>query len=1043
MNVTAWAGSHRRSILFLLAMLALAGMAAAFRLPVSLFPTVSFPRAVVALDAGDQPASQMEMQLTRPVEEALRRVPGVRSLRSTTSRGSAEISVNFDWGRDMTGATLELNAAITQILGQLPTGTRFTTRRMDPTVFPIIAYSMVSSTLSPTQLRDLAEYQLRPLLSGIDGVSSVQAMGGATEEVQVIIDPARLQAHGVTLDDVARSVAAANVLAAVGRLEDHYKLYLVMADTRLQTLAQLRNTMIRGANASGPGSALRLGDVATVEQGAVPEWIRVTADGHDAVLFSVYQQPGSNSVQIATDIKAKLAAFEKTMPAGVKIASWYDQSVLVLDSASSVRDAVLIGVALSALVLLFFLRNVKVTLIAVMVVPAVLASTVVLLSVLNMSFNIMTLGGMAAAVGLIIDDAIVMIEHIIRRLQEGSERDESKSDGAAIEGRVMAAAREFTRPLAGSSASTLVIFAPLAFLSGVTGAFFKALSLTMAAALFISFILTWLAVPLLADLFLKPKDAAPHPPSKALAWMHKRYRSLLKGLMLRPLLLVPLIAVLAVVGVIAFKAVGSGFMPAMDEGGFVLDYRSTPGTALSETDRLLRQVEAIVRATPDVDTYSRRTGTGLGGGLSEANQGDFFIRLKAGNRRPVEVVMEDIRTRVEQQVPGLSVEMAQLMEDLIGDLTAVPQPVEIKLFADTPDKLGAAARSVAARIAKIDSVVGVRNGINPAGDALEVIIDPARAALEGMDPDAVGKAIDASLNGTVATRIPSGIKMVGVRVWVPKTLRQNDTALAGMQVRAPDGHLFPLARVATLAPITGQPQITRENLKQMVAVTGRISGRDLGSVIVDVKAAMAQPGALPAGVTYVLGGLYEQQQIAFKGLLAVFAAAAALVFLLLLFLYESFRVALSIIVTALLAVSAVFIGLWLTGTELNISAMMGMTMIIGMVTEVAVFYYSEQQELMKEGALEDALVEAGINRMRPIAMTTLAAILTLLPLAFAIGKGSEMQQPLAIAIISGLVVQLPLVLLMMPVLAWVTRTRHPARSTSSPTSSTKSTPEPR
>ncbi len=1016
MNVTAWAGSHRRSLLFLVALLALAGMAAAFRLPVSLFPTVAFPRAVVALDAGDQPAQQMEMQLTRPVEEALRRVPGVRSLRSTTSRGSAEISINFDWGRDMTGATLEVNAAIGQILSQLPAGTRFTTKRMDPTVFPIIAYSMASSTLSPTQLRDLAEYQLRPLLSGVDGVASVQAMGGALEEIQVTVDPAQLQAHGVTLDDVTRTVTAANVLSAVGRLEDHYKLYLVMADTRLHTLAQLRDTVVKNAT----GGALRLGDVATVEQSVVPEWTRVTADGHDAVLFSVYQQPGSNSVQIATDVKAKLAAFEKTMPKGVRIASWYDQSQLVTESASSVRDAVLIGVALSALVLLFFLRNLKVTLIAVVVVPAVLASTVVLLSVLGMSFNIMTLGGMAAAVGLIIDDAIVMIEHIVRRLQEGKQ-------GDAIDGRVMAAALEFTRPLAGSSASTLVIFAPLAFLSGVTGAFFKALSLTMAAALFISFLLTWLAVPLLAGLFLRPQDAAPHPPSKLLVWLQRGYRQLLGALMLRPLLLVPAVAVLAIVGVIAFKAVGSGFMPSMDEGGFVLDYRSKPGTALSETDRLLRQVEAIVRATPDVDTYSRRTGTGLGGGLSEANQGDFFIHLKAGNRRPVDVVMEDIRSRVEQQVPGLSVEMAQLMEDLIGDLTAVPQPVEIKLFADTPEQLDAAARSVAARIAKIDSVVGVRNGINPAGDALEIVIDPGKAALEGMDPDAIGKAIDASLNGTVATRIPSGVKLVGVRVRVPKTLRQSDTALAALQVRAPDGHLFPLSRVATLSPITGQPQITRENLKRMVAVTGRINGRDLGSVIVDVKAAMAQPGALPAGVTFVLGGLYEQQQIAFKGLLTVFAAAAALVFVLLLFLYESFLVALAILLTALLAVSAVFIGLWLTGTELNISAMMGMTMIIGMVTEVAVFYYSEQQELMRHASLREALVEAGINRMRPIAMTTLAAILTLLPLAFALGKGSEMQQPLAIAIISGLVVQLPLVLLLMPVLAWVTRGRHVER----------------
>lgn len=1010
MNVTAWAQAHRRSILFLLAMLALAGLVAALHLPVSLFPTVSFPRAVVSLDAGDQPAEQMEMLVTRPVEEAVRRVPGVRNLRSTTSRGSAEISINFDWGRDMTGASLEINAAIAQILAQLPAGTQVTTRRMDPTVFPIIAYSMVSSTLSPVQLRDLAEYQLRPILSGVDGVASVQTIGGALEEYRVTVDPAKLRAHDLAFDDVARTLAAVNVISAVGRLEDHYKLYLVLADTRLQGLAQLRQTVLRNP----AGALVRLADVASVEQASVPEWTRVTADGRDAVLFSVYQQPGSNSVQIAKDIKARIATFERTMPAGVQIASWYDQSELVLASATSVRDAVLIGIALSALVLLAFLRNLKVTLIAIVVVPAVLASTVVLLAVLGMSFNIMTLGGMAAAVGLIIDDAIVMIEHIVRRLQEGE---------GELRGRVVAAAREFTRPLAGSSASTLVIFAPLAFLSGVTGAFFKALSLTMAAALFISFLLTWLAVPLLADLFLKQRDAAPQPPSRLLQWVHRRYRGTLRALFARPWFALPAVLALLLTGGLAFMAVGSGFMPSMDEGGFVLDYHSAPGTALSETDRLLRQVERIVRATPDVDTYSRRTGTGLGGGLSEANQGDFFIRLKNGARRPVDAVMDDIRGRVEREVPGLKVEMAQLMEDLIGDLTAVPQPVEIKIFADSPEALDRAARDIAARVAKIDGVVDVSNGINPAGDALMVRIDPAKAAQEGMDPDAIGKALDGMLNGAVATRVASGVKMVGVRLWIPKGTRATDSDVLRLPLRAPDGHVFPLARVASLQAVTGQPQIVRENLKRMVAVTARISGRDLGSVIADVKKLMATPNILP-NAYFVLGGLYEQQQIAFQGLLIVFAAAAALVFLLLLFMYESFRIALAILVTALLAVSAVFAGLWVSGTELNISAMMGMTMIIGMVTEVAIFYTSEQQELALTLAPEDALIEAGINRMRPIAMTTLAAILTLLPLAFALGQGSEMQQPLAIAIISGLVVQLPLVLLLMPLLAHLTRSRR-------------------
>jgi CzcA family heavy metal efflux pump len=1011
MTVSQWAQSHRRSILFLLFMLAAAGIVAALGLPVSLFPTVDFPRAVVSLDAGDQPAEQMELLVTRPVEEAVRRVPGVRNVRSTTSRGSAEISINFDWGRDMASSALQVNAAIAQILTQLPAGTQVFTRQMDPTVFPIIAYSLTSSALSLTQLRDLAEYQLRPLLSSVDGVSRVQALGGTVEEYRVTVDPMKLKAYELSLDDVAKSLSSANVINAVGKLEDHYKLYLVVSDTRFQSLNQIQQTVLK----TGANGLVRLSDVAAVNRSTVPGWTRVTADGKNAVLFSVYQQPGSNSVQIAKDIKARLATYHSQLPAGVKIANWYDQSQLVLESASSVRDAVLIGIALSAVVLLLFLRNIKITLIAIIVVPAVLASTVVLLFGLGMSFNIMTLGGMAAAVGLIIDDAIVMIEHIVRRLQ---------AEAGNMHERVMNAALEFIRPLAGSSASTLVIFLPLAFLTGVTGAFFKALSLTMAAALFISFLITWLAVPLLADHFLKERDAEHRGNSRLTEWFHARYNRLLDHLLASPILVLVGVLPLLLVGWLAFHNVGSGFMPAMDEGGFILDYRSPPGTALTETDRLLRQVEDIVKSTPDVETYSRRTGTGLGGGLSEANQGDFFIRLKPPPRRPVDEVMNDIRTRIEQNVPGLSVEMAQLMEDLIGDLTAVPQPVEIKIFSDNPAQLSSLAQKIADRIGKISGIVDVKNGINPAGDALNIHVDRVKAALEGMDADAVTKALNNYLSGAVVTHIATGVKIVGVRVWIPKALRNTDTDVRSLRIRAPDGHLFPLSRVASIEAVTGQPQIARENLKRMVAVTARISGRDLGSVIADVKQLMTQPGMLPPGAYYVLGGLYEQQQIAFKGLMGVFAAAVALVFLLLLFMYESFRLAISILVAALLAVSAVFVGLWMTHTELNISAMMGMTMIIGMVTEVAIFYFSEQQELALTEDRRTSLLHAGINRMRPIAMTTIAAILTLLPLAFAIGRGSEMQQPLAIAIISGLIVQLPLVLLVMPVIYYLMRDRE-------------------
>jgi CzcA family heavy metal efflux pump len=1005
MNFGLWMQAHRRSLLFVIALLALAGALTAFRLPISLFPNVSFPRAVVSLDAGDRPAEQMATLVTTPVEEALRRVPNVRDVTSKTSRGSAEISVNFDWGTDMAQATLQAQSAIGEILGTLPAGTSMQVRRMDPTVFPVLAYSLTSQQQTLSALHDLALFQMRPLLSSVEGVARVDITGGTTDEFEVAIDPVRLAAYKLSLADVSKAIGAANVLMANGRFEDHYKLYLVIANTTITKLDELRQVVVSASGAN----QVRLGDVATVRAGVTPQWMRVTADGKDAVLVNIYQQPGANSVAMAQAVRAKLAQFQPQMPPGVRLANWYDQSELVTASATSVRDAIMIGVVLAAITLFVFLRNWKITVIAVALVPVVMAATILLLDVFGMGFNIMTLGGMAAAVGLVIDDAIVMIEHIVRRMREGGAH--------AFHGRVMAAALEFTRPLAGSSAATLIIFVPLAFLSGVTGAFFKALSLTMASALFISFLVTWLGVPILCDRWLKPKDAEEHAETRFASWLNSRYGALIGRVAARPWLVLVGLVPLVLASAIAFTRVGSGFMPTMDEGGFVLDYYTEPGTSVTETDRVMKQVEVIVSANPNVATYSRRTGAGLGGDLNEPNKGDFFVRLKSSGREPIETVMEEIRSKIEAQVPGVHIELAQLMEDLIGDLTAVPQPVQIKIYSDDQNTLDDAAEKVAAAIGKVRGVVDVDTGINLAGDALELHIRPDAAAAEGMDPQAIAQAVTDMIEGNVATQFQVGPKTIGIRVRVAGAAALTDTRLGQLQIRAPDGHLFALSRVAERVVVTGQPEVSRDNLKRIVAVTARIDGRDLGSTIVDVQKVLDTGKLLPKGVYYELGGLYQQQQIAFKGLMTVFGAAVALVFGLLLFLYERFRIALAVLAMPLLATGAVFIGLWITGIELNISAMMGMTMIIGIVTEVAIFYVSELTGLMRddEMPLARALIEAGRNRLRPIAMTTIAAILALLPLAFALGQGSAMQQPLAVAIISGLIVQLPLVLLVLPV----------------------------
>jgi CzcA family heavy metal efflux pump len=1003
MSLAQIVSCRRRSLLTLLVMLIAAGVAGALLMPVSLFPTVLFPRIAVTIDAGDRPPDQMEAVITRPVEQAVRAIPGVRNLRSTTSRGSAELSVNFAWGSDMDLALQRVEAALTRTQATLPTGVVFDVRRMDPTVFPVAAYSLTSGTATPVELRRFADRTLAPSLSTIAGVARVNAQGGAAGEYRIETDPAKLWAFGLSPGDVATAVSGANVLAASGRIEDQGKLLLALTDSRLTDPRQIGEVVVKTVN----GTVVRVRDVAQVKAAPSPQWIRVVADGRDAVLVQVYQQPGGNTVQIAHDVQSAFHRLSAQGPADMQVKAWYDQSDLILDSASSLRNAIVIGVILAALVLLVFLRDWKVTLAAVVAVPAVLAATSLVLKITGQSFNIMTLGGMAAAIGLIIDDAIVMIEHIERRLAEGSDKGRLTIERAVA---------EFLRPLLASSAATIVIFVPLAFLTGVTGAFFKALSITMAVALTLSFLVAWWLVPVLVERLVKSRrHVAEVDPNGRIM---RRYRRALEGAVARPGLAVMGVFVLAAVGLLAFRSVGTGFIPKIDEGGFILDYIAPPGMSLTETDRLMRQVEAILRETPDVDTYSRRTGVQLGGGLTEPNQGDYFIRLKRKGRRPIETVMDEVRTKAQEQVPGLEIETAQLMEDLIGDLTAVPQPIEVKLYGDDVALLQKTGPEVAEAIGKVRGVTEVKSGIVIAGDGLEIHIDPVQAELEGVDAGEASKQIEALLSGTVATQIQSGANLADVRVWSPEATRARVSQLSGMMLKSPsDGHLFPVSRIATLRIVTGQAEIARENMRRMDAVTARVTGRDTGTAAKEVQAMVSRAGALPAGVSFEMGGLFAEQQAAFRGMALVFAAAVAAVFVLLLLIYESFRMAFAILLMPLAAASAVAIGLWLTHVELNIMALMGTTMILGIATEVAIFYFTEYEALLAEGVEpETALVQAGLNRLRPIAMTTLAAILALAPLALALGGGASMERPLAIAIISGLIAQGPLVLLGMPAL---------------------------
>lgn len=993
--------NHARSLWLAMLLLTLGGIVGALRLPVSLFPSIDYPRVVVAVDAGERDPAQMEAEITRPIEIALRSVPGVTRLRSTTSRGSAEVALNFNWGHDMTSATLATQGALATVLPSLPQGTAFEVRRADPTLFPVVGIALTSPSLDQEALRQLAELKVRPALTAVPGVAGVDVLGGAPREFSVDLDPARLAALGLSSDDVVKALGQANVVQGAGRIEDRHRLYLLLVENRLTSADDIAATPVKAGTTGGAG-IVTVGDIAKVRPAVRPDYTLVTSNGQRAVLVNVRQALGGDTVKVVRDVDARLK--QLGLPPSVAVVPFYDQSELVVGAANAVRDAILLGALLAGFVLFLFLRSVRLMAITAAVLPAVLAGTCLVLLSMGMHFDMMTLGGMAAAVGLIVDDAVVMLEHVMRRMQEGIARD---TPG------ILVAAAEMAKPLFGSTGATIVVFLPLAFISGVSGGFFKALAVTMVAALTISLLYARFLIPLVCAHWLRPSDA--EAAEGAAGWLGRlatHYHRAITRVLARPGRFAAIVCLaLTLAGGIAWYKVPSGFMPKMDEGGFIIDYKAQPGAALSDTDGLLRRVEQIIQTTPEVASYSRRTGLQLGGGLTEADEGDYFVRLKGGSRRPIEAVMGDIRTRIEAEVPGLQIETLQLMEDLIGDLTAVPQPIEIKLFGDDPAALEKTAKQVAGAIGKVSGVVEVVNGLRVAGDAISVKVRPGVARQHGLDPAAVAGQVEALVGGSSATNVRIGEQLIGVRVRGPADIRARAAEVANLPVTAPDGHVVRVGQIADVSIAAGQKQLTREDLAPFIDVTARLEGRDLGSAMSEVRRTVASLN-LPSSIRVDYGGIYAQQRQSFSDMTMVFTAALLLAALLLTLLFECIAWTVAAVATVLLSVAAVFCGLWLTGIELDVSALMGLTMVVGMVTELIVFYFSE---LDSETSLSPAsLAEAGDKRLRPILMSALIAILTLSPLALGVSRGAGLQQPLATAIIFGLTAAVPLVLLLLP-----------------------------
>jgi multidrug efflux pump subunit AcrB len=1047
-----WFAREHKSIIFLIITLALVGAYLAFSIPIAVFPTTDFPRVLIGVDNGVMPIDQMLVTITRPIEEAISGVQGIQDVQSITSRGSAEIDLYFSWRVDMFQTLQRVNAALARVQATLPPTASVSTERLEFSSFPILGYGLTSKTVSQKQLWEIATYDMKPRLASLPGVGTVLIQGGQVPEFQIAPDPAKLQVAGVSVSDLLAAVERSNIIQSPGLMERDHQLYLGLITGQAHNAQEIGRIFIKN---SPNGNPIYVSDVATVTPAFEPQFTIVTANGQPAVLVNVNRQRASNTMQVATEVKAEMAQLEKALPPGVQVSTFYDQSWIVGESIKSVRDAVLIGLLLASAVLVLFLRDWGTSFIAGMVIPISLLVTFIVMRFLGESFNLMTLGGMAAAVGLIIDDAIVVLENVVLHREAG-------------EGRFRAVAltlEELSLALVGSTLTPIVVFLPLIAITGVTGVFFRAMAITIGAALLtsLSLALTW--TPTLCLYLLRKQTAsgaeganAEHggeteapgaSPETAVSEAEARQlemsrmlqaeeHHLMKGTFGRvirfyerwfrraldhPVYVPIMTAALILISYGCYSKIGSDLLPKMDEGSFILDYVTPPGASLAETNRMILDIERIVRSVPEVASTSRRTGLQLGlAAVTEANIGDISVMLKTNRSRDIWTIMNEVRNKVAVAEPAVDVEFTQKLQDMIGDLTSAPQPIDIMMFNPDATLLDTWAPKVADAIGKITvngthPVVDIDDGIDSttSGPAVSFQVNLARAAHAGFSPQDVANEADAMLDGvTTSQPVVVADRPYTVRIRYPAGIRSSLSAMNNTMLISPSGQTANLGSLAKVTELPGQTEILQDSQQRYVHVTARLEGLDMGHGIAAVQAALAKLG-LPPSIRIEYGGLYKTQQQSFHDLLLVLALAIIFVFLVLLFEFRNFSAPISILVSAILSTAGVFVGLLFAGITFNLSSFMGLIMVIGIVAKNGILLLDADEKFRNAGfSREESIFQAGRRRLRPITMTAIAAIAGMLPLALAIGAGSQMLQPLAVAVIGGLLIAMILSLFVTP-----------------------------
>jgi CzcA family heavy metal efflux pump len=999
-----------KPILFVGILLLVAGTFSFTRMQTNLFPEVLFPRITIIADAGQLPIDRMMITVTKPLESAVKRVQGVTIVKSSTSRGVCTIDIFFDWGNDTYSKKIQIESRINEIKNFLPPGVNLSIEAMNQSLFPVYGYTLESKDHSQVALRDQANLLLRPIFSQVKGISNVVVRGGRAKDFVVIPDPIKLSSLGLTPASFIAVFNANNFVLSNGYVSDYRRLYLSLTDTRVNDLESLKDIILKNDG----NRIIRVKDVAAIEIQEQQEFLIINANGSNAVLVDLVKQPGINLIDFAKDVEEKASEARKILPKGYELKTYYNQSAFVGDSIDSVVKTIYEGLVLALIVMVIFLRSWRSSLVVMLTIPVTVAFTILVLYLAGITINIMSLGAIAASIGLIIDDAIVIIEQIYRGHEDHPEKDRFTVVKEAI--------HDLFPAMIGSSLATIVIHFPFRLMSGLAGSFFRELSDTMQLTMITSFLVTWLLLPVLHLMIGYKASLKPHSHSESDSVNRLKW----------------LVIGLATSAWWASGKLETGFLPELDEGTIVLDYISPAGTSLEETDAICKEIEKIIDKNPDVESYSRRTGIHMAFKSDPSNIGDYSIQLRQNRTKTTDEVINELRKEVEANVVAMEeISFGQRISDLLGDLMSTPQPIQIKIFGDDYKLLKIFAGKTDTLLQQIPGIADINNGLVTAGPSIIFVPNQEKLSLYKisladfqMQLTAYTAGVPLGLNANVAIPSPFQAAMTGGlqigqlqdgeqmrRILLRFTnFKDNDLELLKRQlIFLPDGTTRPLSFFCDVKISPGEIEYRREDLKSAVIVTARLENRDLGSAIKDIQKKLSAGLPLPQGYTIVYGGAYAEQQQSFKELLTILAMATLLVFGVMMFLFKEWRISLLLLFVSVTAISGCIIALYVVGIPLNVSSYTGIIMIVGIIAENAIFTVNQfRQNMRVSGDVDQSINYAIALRIRPKLMTAIGAILALMPLALGIGLGAQMQQPLAVAVIGGFIAGLPLLLLVLP-----------------------------